>query len=157
MSCLPFKDGRTDFQETQSRQAFPCCCRIRFETILFLYRFQDSRISFLIILHDELKNLILWSGGRLSSYLDRYGLEADGVLHLDNGRYALIEHKLGSSSIDAEARNLSEIERLDKIHKGKETQCLFRLPELKVTIPGTRYGYRRSVGVLVIPIGCLKN
>lgn len=29
--------------------------------------------------------------GALSYYRDRYGLEADAVLHLDDGRYALIE------------------------------------------------------------------
>ena len=34
-------------------------------------------------------------GGTLSYYHDRYGLEADAVLHLENGRYALIEFKLG--------------------------------------------------------------
>ena len=36
-------------------------------------------------------------GGTLSYYHDRYGLEADAVLHLENGRYALIEFKLGSN------------------------------------------------------------
>ena len=35
-------------------------------------------------------------GGKISYYHDRYGLEADAVLHLDDGRYALIEFKLGS-------------------------------------------------------------
>ena len=35
-------------------------------------------------------------GNHLSYYRDRYGLEADLVLHLDDGRYALIECKLGS-------------------------------------------------------------
>ena len=32
--------------------------------------------------------------GDISYYHDRYGLEADAVLHLDDGRYALIEFKL---------------------------------------------------------------
>lgn len=35
----------------------------------------------------------------MSYYRDRYGLEADLVLHLDDGRYALIECKLGSREI----------------------------------------------------------
>ena len=35
-------------------------------------------------------------GGRLSYYHDRTGLEADAVLHLADGRYSLIECKLGS-------------------------------------------------------------
>ncbi len=33
--------------------------------------------------------------GSISYYHDRYDLEADAVLHLDDGRYALIEFKLG--------------------------------------------------------------
>jgi hypothetical protein len=39
-------------------------------------------------------------GGKLSYYYYRYGLEADAVLHLDDGRFALIEFKLGSRKID---------------------------------------------------------
>lgn len=36
-------------------------------------------------------------GGKVSYYHDRYGLEADAVLHLRDGRYALIEIKLDSN------------------------------------------------------------
>lgn len=36
----------------------------------------------------------------LSYYRDRYGLEADWVLHLEDGRYDLIEGELGSRKID---------------------------------------------------------
>lgn len=36
----------------------------------------------------------------------RYRLEADAVLHLKDGRYALNEFKLGSSVIDDGARHL---------------------------------------------------
>lgn len=39
-------------------------------------------------------------GGFISYYHDRYDLEADAVLHLDDGRYALIEFKLGSREIE---------------------------------------------------------
>ena len=52
------------------------------------------------------------SQGTVSYYRDRYGLEADAVLHLEDGRYALIEIKLGAHEIDAGANHLCEIERL---------------------------------------------
>ena len=39
-------------------------------------------------------------GGKVSYYHDRYGLEADAVLHIEDGRYALIELKLGSKEIE---------------------------------------------------------
>ena len=54
--------------------------------------------------------------GKISYYHDRYGLEADGVLHLKNGKYALLEFKLGTKEIDEGARHLIEIERLIKEH-----------------------------------------
>ena len=46
-------------------------------------------------------------GGFISYYHDRYDLEADAVLHFDNGRYALIEFKLGSREIE-EAKDKSK-------------------------------------------------
>lgn len=96
-------------------------------------------------------------GGRVSYYHDRYGLEADCVLHLRDGRYALIEFKLGSADIDAGAEHLLEIERLVKEYNEKEKQVKLRVPDLKIVITGTQYGYKRSDGVYVVPIGCLKN
>ena len=96
-------------------------------------------------------------GGRVSYYHDRYGLEADCVLHLRDGRYALIEFKLGSADIDDGAKHLIELENLIKEYNEKETQCKLRLPDLKIVITGTQYGYKRDDGVLVVPIGCLKN
>ena len=38
-----------------------------------------------------------------------------------------------------------------------EKQCPMRLPNLKIIITGTQFGYKRDDGVLVIPIGCLKD
>ena len=95
--------------------------------------------------------------GKVSYYRDRYGLEADCVLHLRDGRYALIEFKLGSSDIEDGAKHLTEIEKLIKQHNEKEQQVKLRLPDLKIIITGTQYGYKRQDGVLVVPIGCLKD
>ena len=95
--------------------------------------------------------------GDMCYYRDRYGLEADGVLHLNDGRYALIEFKLGAKQIEEGAKHLLEIERLIDQYNQKEKQCPLRLPDLKIVITGTEYGYRRPDGVFVIPIGCLKD
>ncbi len=95
--------------------------------------------------------------GDMCYYHDRYGLEADGVLRLNDGRYALIEFKLGSHELDAGAKHLLEIEQLVKVRNETEKQCPMRLPDLKIIITGTQYGYKRDDGVFVIPIGCLKN
>lgn len=96
-------------------------------------------------------------GGRVSYYRDRYGLEADCVLHLRDGKYALIEFKLGSSEIDEGAKHLNEIEKLVEEYNKTEKQCLLRAPDLKIVITGTQYGYKRPDGVCVVPIGCLRD
>ncbi len=105
----------------------------------------------------DLKIYSSHNNGFISYYHDRYGLEADGVLHLNDGRYALIEFKLGSHEIDEGAKHLNEIERLIKEYNKTEKQCPMRLPNLKIIITGTQFGYKRDDGVLVIPIGCLKD
>lgn len=95
--------------------------------------------------------------GEISYYHDRYGLEADGVLHLKDGRYALLEFKLGTKEIDEGAKHLCEIEKLINEYNQKEKQCPLRLPDLKIVITGSQFGYKRDDGVFVIPIGCLKD
>ena len=96
-------------------------------------------------------------GGMASYYRDRYGLEADCVLHLRDGRYALIEFKLGSADIDDGAKHLCQIESLIEKYNQQEQQVKLRLPDLKIVVTGTQYGYKREDGVLVVPIGCLKD
>ncbi len=94
--------------------------------------------------------------GEMSYFHDRYGLEADGVLHLQDGRYALLEFRLGSSQIDEGVKHLLKIERLIKEYNEKNKNKL-RLPDLKMVVTGTEYGYLRPDGVYVIPIGCLRD
>ena len=95
--------------------------------------------------------------GYISYYHDRYGLEADAVLHLEDGIYALIEFTLGEYEVDEGAKHLCEIERLVDEFNKKEKQCPIRKPDLKLIITATKYGYKRPDGVFVIPIGCLKD
>ena len=95
-------------------------------------------------------------GGRLSYYRDRYGLEADAVLHLKDGRYALIEIKLGSSEIEEGAMHLLEIRQLIRKHNETEKQCPLEEPNLLMVITGGEMGYTRSDGVHVLPVSALK-
>lgn len=97
------------------------------------------------------------NNGKISYYRDRSNLEADAVLHLEDGRYALIEFKLGQSDVDEGASHLCKIEQLIIEHNKKEKQTPLRLPDLKLVITGTKYGYKRDDGVFVIPIGSLKD
>lgn len=96
-------------------------------------------------------------GGHLSYYHDRTGLEADAVLHLADGRYALIECKLGSREIDDGARHLLEIKELVEKKNEEDGQPKLRLPDLLMVLTGGEMAYTRSDGVRVVPIGCLRN
>lgn len=97
------------------------------------------------------------SGGKLSYYRDRYDLEADCVLHLRDGRYALIEFKLGSKEIDEGSEHLIEIKNLVKKYNETKKSPALREPDLLIVITGSTMAYKRNDGVFVIPIGCLKD
>ncbi len=105
----------------------------------------------------DLRAYSIKNDGEISYYRDRYGLEADAVLHLDDGRYALIEIKLGNKEIEEGAKHLCKIEELVKQFNIKYPKNAMKLPTLKIVITGTSFAYRRDDGVFVIPIGCLKD
>ena len=95
--------------------------------------------------------------GHLSYYHDRYGLEADAVLHLQDGRYALIEFKLGSREIELGAKHLLKIKELVKEYNLKEPQHPLREPDLLMIITGGNMAITRQDGVKIVPIGCLRD
>lgn len=97
------------------------------------------------------------SYGSISYYHDRYDLEADAVLHLDDGRYALIEFKLGGAEIEMGAKHLLEIRELVRKKNEKEAQIKMREPDLLLIITGGPIAYTRPDGVKIIPLATLKN
>lgn len=95
-------------------------------------------------------------GGSVSYYRDSYGLEADAVLHLDDGRYALIEFKLGGSGVEEGKAHLRKLR--DLISKSNEgnTQTPLHLPDLMMVVTATGLAYRDD-DVLVIPLTTLQS
>ena len=89
-------------------------------------------------------------GGSISYYHDSADIEVDCVVHLHDGRYALIECKLGKTKIDEGARNLL------KVNKLIESNDQIRNPSFLAVLTGGNIAYTRKDGVKVIPIGCLK-
>ena len=90
--------------------------------------------------------------GSVYHYRDRSGLECDAVVHLRNGVYGLVEIKLGGDRLINEgALNLLKLEKMIDTEK-------MNAPTFKMILTGTdRYAYKRQDGVLVVPIGCLRN
>ena len=105
----------------------------------------------------DLKAYSMSLGGSISYYHDRYDLEADAVLHLEDGRYAMIEFKLGTKEIEEGAGHLKEIKRLVQEHNKVEKQIKLREPDLMMVITGGHMAYTRPDGVKIIPLGCLKD
>ena len=89
-------------------------------------------------------------GGEISYYHDRYGLECDAVIHMRDGRYILIEMKLGSREIEEGASHLLKLSTL--INDNGLTP-----PSVCMVLTGGKYAYKREDGVYVIPIGCLRD
>ena len=122
----------------------------------FIRDFKTFGFIFESLVMRDLKAYSTALGGKLSYYRDRYGLEADAVLHLRDGRYALIEIKLGSSEIEAGAKHLLEIRQLIRKHNETEKQCPLAEPDLLMVVTGGELGYTRDDGVHIVPVSALK-
>lgn len=105
----------------------------------------------------DLKAYTLDNESHVSHYRDRYGLESDLVLHLGDGRYALIECKLGSREIEEGSAHLVELKHLIKEYNKKEKQVPLREPDLMIVLTGGKIAYTRPDGVKIIPLACLKD
>lgn len=90
--------------------------------------------------------------GEVFHYRDKNGLECDAVVHLRNGDYGLIEIKLGGDTrIEEGAANLNALEKKIDTTKMKN-------PSFKMVLTAVgQYAYMRKDGVIVVPIGCLKD
>jgi hypothetical protein len=89
--------------------------------------------------------------GNVYNYRDKSGLEADAVIHLNDGRWGLIEIKLGGETLINEGAltliKLKEVIDQDKMNK----------PAFLAIITATdSFEYKREDGIYVIPIACLK-
>ena len=96
-------------------------------------------------------------GGRISYYRDRYGLEADMVLTLDDGRYALIEVKLGDDKADEASANLLRLERRIKDRNEQDPAHPIPMPTARIVLTGAGFAYLRTDGTYVVPIGTLRD
>ena len=92
-------------------------------------------------------------GGTVYHYRDKSNLECDAVVHLENGSYGLIEIKLGGDTLIKEgAENL-------QLLANKLDTTKMKKPSFLMVLTGVGdYAYKRPEdGVLVVPIGCLKD
>lgn len=90
--------------------------------------------------------------GKVYHYRDSLGHECDAIIHLRNGKYGLIEMKLGGDpAIEYGAKTLKDMaQRIDT--------AVMNSPSFLMVLVGVgTYAYKRPDGVYVVPIGCLRN
>lgn len=89
-------------------------------------------------------------GGDVFHYRDSDKLEADMIIRLHDNRWAAVEVKLGNKEIDEGATHLLKLQ--SKIDAEKVGE-----PSFLMVVTVGQFAYRRPDGVLVVPIGCLKD
>lgn len=88
--------------------------------------------------------------GEVLHYRDKNGLESDLIIRLNDGRWAAIEVKMGNKQIEQASKNLIKL-------KSKVDTDKIGEPSFLMVITGGQYAYKDKNGVLICPIGCLKN
>lgn len=89
--------------------------------------------------------------GSIYHYRDKSNLECDAVMHLRNGKFGLIEIKLGGEKLIAEG-----VETLSALAAKIDTDVM-RKPSFLMVLTGTgTHAYKRDDGIWIVPVGCLK-
>lgn len=90
--------------------------------------------------------------GQIYHYRDKLGLECDAVVHLRNGRYGLVEIKLGGDKLIEEGATT-----LQTLAAKIDTDRMKNPSFLMVLTAVGKFAYRREDGVYIVPIGCLRD
>lgn len=90
--------------------------------------------------------------GDVYHYRDSNGLECDAVVHLRNGRYGLIEIKLGGDRLIEEG-----VKNLLKLKNLLDTEKMGQPAFMMILTAVGPYAFRRQDGICIVPIGCLKD
>ena len=90
--------------------------------------------------------------GKIYHYRDKNGLECDAICHLRDGRYGLIEIKLGGDNLIKEGEaNLLKLKSSLDFSK-------MSLPSFMMILVGVgKYAYKNEKGIYIVPITCLKD
>ena len=98
----------------------------------------------------DLRTYAAANDGKVCHYRDKSGLECDAVMHRRDGRYGLIEVKLGGEALIADGR--AKLNRLaGEIDTKKMKEPAFKM----IIVAEGEFAYEEPDGTLICPIGCL--
>ncbi|MBR3316920.1 MAG: ATP-binding protein [Atopobiaceae bacterium] len=89
-------------------------------------------------------------GGKLHHYHDGAGREADAVITMPDGRWALVEVKLGGKGVADGANALAGLAKTID-------QTIMGSPSFLAVVHAGRFASHLANGVLALPLGCLKQ
>jgi hypothetical protein len=114
-----------------------------------------------------LRDLLVFAeahNARILHYADDTGLEADAVYQMEDGRYALIEIKIGANKIPDAEKSLLKFKDVIRKHNQEaqknpaHPKAVYREPSALIVICATApVGYTTEHGVKIVPVGCLKD
>ena len=99
----------------------------------------------------DLRTYAAANDGKVSHYRDKSGLECDAVMHLRDGRYGLIEVKIGGEALIADG-----LKKLNRLTSEIDTKTMKEPAFRMIVVAEGEYAYEESDGTLICPIGCLK-
>ena len=106
--------------------------------------FEDFAVNQLTIYSGTMK-------GEIRHYRDSKGLECDAVIHLKDGRYALVEIKLGGENlVKGGVSTLLSFKEKIKADNQKE-------PEFLMIVTACGNAYTTEEGVHIVPINMLRD
>ena len=114
-----------------------------------------------------LRDLLVYAdahNARILHYTDDTGLEADAVYQTEDGKYALIEIKIGANKIADAEKSLLRFRDVINRHNEEarknpeHPKAVYRDPSALIVICATApVGYTTENGVKIVPVGCLKD
>lgn len=114
-----------------------------------------------------LRDLIVYANAhdaRIMHYTDDTGIEADAIYQKADGKYALIEIKVGAGKIPEAEKSLLRFKDIIHQHNNnvqsnvEHPGVIYREPDVLIIICATApMAYTTENGVKVIPIGCLRD
>lgn len=90
--------------------------------------------------------------GKIYHFRDKNGLECDAICHLRDGRYGLIEIKLGGDNLIQEGTK-----NLLKLKSHIDTTKMNPPSFLMIIVGVGKYAYKNEDGIYIVPISCLKD
>jgi hypothetical protein len=123
---------------------------LKLTTKKLLNDFETFGLFFEALAIRDLRIYAEYNSGEVFRYKDKNELEIDAIIQLIDGRWGAIEVKMGSHLFDDAAEKLIAFSK--KIDQSKMGE-----PAFLAIVSATENAYTREDGVMIIPLGCLKN